>query len=872
MRKIYSSLLMLAMMMVSMVAKAQESTKLSDLTIVNSTDFVLTLNYYEGDQYEGAQASITLDGLYDLLGTTAAEYDATAAVLTETVGEDGLTGELVAPGDAGTDGWYGRFAGVDISVPRSWGSQIVVDGDTLMANTFYLQQVSLADGVLTIGSQGQYPGVMKVGDNDYTYLYIVNSTKAVRVKVVAEVVARPEIEEPVTSLASLNIVKEYTGTVNFYLGKQYESKTAEIDLSDIYDVLGVSAASLDANIAKVTLTVAIDTIKPENEGGEKGWQLGDRLVVPEVATGGAWFGRYSNYDEATGNSVPITPNAPMTHGSNDGVNTVYTQSIKLTDGLFTFVTGQYPGRVLTEDDKVVLYIVNGTKAAKVTIGFVLEDEPTISFDEWEKVSEQTVEIEHFIGGAGGSFTVDLEAVAAALGCETGDVTFNVLKDESSLSNDHTANHGGNWMNKEGYSWSWGTEGYAIYAEPNTDQEYTRWNYGFNDAPWEIGDESFIKLYFSFGGKYHLVIMHVKIIEKPEVTDNPDDKFDLVATIPFVMQMVPGDNYYAGCDEETKRQMEKDIDIEYVKSLIGEGTYEFYGLEAPSKPGSYGALVTGNGYTPNSGFDGGFWMGMPLEELGEEYQYTVYPKGWGNNSFGIEWSYDRGIIGFDQYPGIRSVGDNFISTFYWVNTDNNKAIKYVINVVYVSELTEQTEVVAAEGSTVAVTQDLTDKDGFYSIKIDTESIYNALGLTDELLEAASFYTLQSALLFNSIQPEDDVLFGLDGYTASEENAVCSAHLLIEDGLTIVVDPWDVVFEEGDESILKITIAIDYDGKRALYTLTLVSKGSPLAINAQNLQKAAPAGIYSISGARLATPQKGLNIIRKADGSVSKVFVK
>ena len=38
------------------------------------------------------------------------------------------------------------------------------------------------------------------------------------------------------------------------------------------------------------------------------------------------------------------------------------------------------------------------------------------------------------------------------------------------------------------------------------------------------------------------------------------------------------------------------------------------------------------------------------------------------------------------------------------------------------------------------------------------------------------------------------------------------------------------------------------------------------------KQAPAAVYSISGHRLATPQRGLNIIRMSDGTTRKVFIK
>ena len=61
--------------------------------------------------------------------------------------------------------------------PKAWG------GSAENQNTFYLQNFTLSEGEFTIGSAGQYPGVLVLDDTDYTYLYVIHGDKAARIKV-----------------------------------------------------------------------------------------------------------------------------------------------------------------------------------------------------------------------------------------------------------------------------------------------------------------------------------------------------------------------------------------------------------------------------------------------------------------------------------------------------------------------------------------------------------------------------------------------------------------------------------------------------------------------------------------------------------------
>ena len=92
------------------------------------------------------------------------------------------------------------------------------------------------------------------------------------------------------------------------------------------------------------LTQVVSTTT-ENE--ETTYVLSDSLKNPEAAAGGAWFGRYSNYNEAAGEEVALDINAPKAWGA--GGNTFYTQTAKLNNGEFSIISGQFPD-ILKEGD------------------------------------------------------------------------------------------------------------------------------------------------------------------------------------------------------------------------------------------------------------------------------------------------------------------------------------------------------------------------------------------------------------------------------------------------------------------------------------------------------------------------------------------
>lgn len=77
------------------------------------------------------------------------------------------------------------------------------------------------------------------------------------------------------------------------------------------------------------------------------------------------------------------------------------------------------------------------------------------------------------------------------------------------------------------------------------------------------------------------------------------------------------------------------------------------------------------------------------------------------------------------------------------------------------------------------------------------------------------------------------------------------------------------DEGEEAVIKVSSSTWF--KADNFKLMYLGKNAD-AINEINKAKYGTVGIYTINGARVATLQKGFNVIRMSDGSIRKVFVK
>ena len=850
MRKIYSSLLVLLLMAVSTTVNAQ-APKLSELEIVK--DYTLTLSYWEDDAYGDLLFSTLLDGLYENLNVTAEELD-DSPIYTQVLGEDSaLADELTPLGKEGTDGWFGRQAGIEVNVPQGWGSTAGEGEDAVNTNTFYLHDVTIAEGMFSTVT-GPFPGVLKAGDTDYTYLYIVNGTKAARVKVQVNVKAVLALPETTNRWKELNVLATKNVTIDITNG------TTETVTADIAELLAKIPAETEKSAISHVMPQMTYGVAIGDEGASDSllclWDADELAIV---------------YDEIERYAFATTANGQYK----------YTDPLLDMEGKFT-ITANLKSRKLSNGVSVTndLWVVYGTDA--VVIKVTINVGTPAGLEQMTKVGEQYLEgISTDVSGEYTSIYVpfDLADVLEKLGTTADEVEHWNFADENSFADPTDWEEHDYWQTEQGFAGTWAVDAIAQvypYLE-NGEFEITQMWGVFKDIEEDMGPYP-LKYVFANGDKYYVINISYTV-QAPDPNDfghNPDEDFNIVANIPVYVQLLPSNYYYDadGESDEVHAQNIRDLNIEAIRSMIGEGSYEIKLLKLPANMKAYPVVSGPSSYTvePYSqslGFTGGSWMNVPNEDYvaeHPEYATTSFVGAWGNNaSFAIQWDLENGKIGFNQMPGLREVGDFYTSTLYWTNKNNGKTIKFDLAIEFknAEDITPDITVVGSI-DTMVVYSDV--------ITFDKAAIMKKLGIIDDVeLESVELYVATSSATYSD-EPiyNDYLLFDANGYyTESDDDVHVAA---TAEGFDIAIDPINVPFEAGDESKAVLRYAFEYDGKWVLYVITIVSEDSPLSIVTTPSQTIVPAGIYSISGARISAPQKGINIVKMSDGSVQKVLVK
>ncbi len=868
MRKIYTSFLALAMTMVSMVANAQYKAELTTDPVegyyVGSVDF---------DPVELATAlatdTATLHAAIDAISKENAESvfylktaDGKTNVYTGNAGEFWMNNEgaPVAYGDGNT--WYCGIsydpAGSDPDSGETWSESVSISMGQ-MPNTF---KNIYTDSKLTATAY------LVIGDKEVSFELIQNINAA----------PEPTLQAPVTELSKLNIVKEYTLELPFKLGKEYEGATYSATLEGIYEALGVSQAELDASVADYVLTQTVTATPILNEVGEETgefiYALSDNLAKPDAAAGGAWYGRYINYDEASDSEVPLAISAPMDWGA--GHNTFYTQNVTLVESVYSIVSGQYPGKLVEGDtDYTYHYIVVGDKAVKVKIQVNIIVPEKVDPNDMVKAGESSIDVEAKIDNnyATKSFTINMEEIVAALGCTTADFddVFAYAQD-GSISDNHTEGSGGFYYNADGKVENWGENAACFIARTSTSLEDGKFSIGqMTGAFTDITENAIVKpqLIFQYGAKFWVVTVNYTVLAPGQEGEGGGEGFEYkrVAQDAIQIQIVPSaDTYPWGTTTQ--------LDLDYIADKLGTTDFVYYtdGYTPPADDTQEGTweFVSNKTLTDNAG-DNGFWFGATSYE-NKEGVNVVTNVGWGTNSFGV--GIENGVITWFQFPGQRVVGDEFNANLYAMNEATGEYVQYFLNVLYVEEVAPEAEVVLKEEAEIAVKESDFDEEGYIVYNIPTAGIYEALGLNDELIDAATLLVAKSAFVFTPVAAGEDALFNKDGFAIGEEeidNLNVMGHFSTENGLQFIIDAQELTFEKGSEDCAVIRFAIEYDGKRAQAVYTFLSEDSPISgIEGTEAESSEAVEYYSLTGVKLDAPQKGVNIVKTADGKTKKVL--
>ena len=868
MRKFYTSLMLLTMLMVSMVAKAQYTA------VINSDPIE---GYVAGQQSFDPADIVSALGLEDF-SALKTMVDAGGALYLK-VGEEksnAYTGN--------TNEWWMNLEGAPQNYSdagTSWfvGLECEAAGDDTEAGTSWPDRINVYVGQMP----GVFAKIYEASELKAT-IYLVNGDKEVSFDVTQNVTAavKANVPDATTAINALTIVKDYELTLPFVVGKSYENKDASVTLADVYTALGVEdVESYEAAIADFSFVQGGTSTETAENSGEYIFTPAENLQLASATDG--WIGRYTSYDESSGTETTL----PMNYAKGwSGGCTFYLQGFALANGEYSLKTGQYPGTLQAGDtDWTYLYLIYGDKAARIKVQVEVTKPESVDPNQMVKVEEElTLNITQeplASGYATKQYTFDVAKVAELLGCEVSDI--DSWKEWASAVGgdmvDYSDTNDG-YIGANGFPMTW-SDGAIVYIQPVTLSEGTfligqRGGYGaIAEATVENPLEIPVQLLFTYGQNY--VVLNINLTIAPDGTEagDPDNEFgEIVATLPITFEMKPSGSYYGDMDDEGKAEMELDLNIESIKTLLGEGTYNVFGLLAPASAEAQPKLTEGTGYGPNSGFNSGFWMGMPKESLGDEYVNTSFVGTWGTNAYGIEWKLNDGIFGFDQIPNQRSVGDTYTSTFYWALADKSKAIKYELTVKYVEEPNNS-------GNSATIVDNINRMMTMDELEaFDVQAfVKEAFEIDDETAESVVPKLANSPATYISLEDGDSYLMkdGAIFDLKDGEVAPADCYTVYYEDNAFELDAMEIPFTDGDESNALIRMAFDYtdaegNTSRVLLNITVVSKESPLLnVNGISAGKAGKAVYYTLSGAAVKAPAKGL-YLKKQGAKTETIYVK
>ena len=851
MKRFYTSIMALAIAFFGLMANAQ---------------YKVEINSAPHDNYQSGGQTFDPTELAQALGTDTASLH--QAIVAENIVYR-LDGDVKSNTYTGNHNeWWMTLDGT----PQGYGDE----GSSWFVGLSYDEAASdetLENDVISV-YVGQMPGVFsKIYEPSTlkcTILLIVGDKEVrfdVTQNVEAGVPAVPSsLAEPVKELSKLNIVKDYTLELNFVPGKQNEGKTFTATLEGIYEALGVEQADLDANVNDHILAQIVNT---EPVGDTEVYSLSDNLEIPEVAAGGAWFGRYVNYDEANDVETPLPISCPKTW--NTGYNTFYTQSMTLANGEFSIVSGQFLDIMKEGDtDYTYLYITVGDKAARVKVQAVVKKPEAVDPSTLVKVGETTVEVSAGIDNnhATKGFSIDMEAIVAALGCTTADLEdVYALDQDSVISDNHTENSGGFFFNAEGRIEIYGSNAAAFIARTTTSLQDGKFTIGQMPNHFAaITEPTTVTLPLIFQYGVNIYVVNVAYTVVPAATPDEPIVYELVARDAIYKQMVPSADTYAYSTTTS-------LDLAYIEGLIGTQDFKLFTDKAKTAAeGEEPTLEWSSDYTCTPA--PGFWYGTTTYE-NKEGQEVVDNAGWGSNSFGI--TYADGVITWYQYPGQRSVGDSYLASLYLVNEETGKYLQYLLNVSFVEQETPESEDLGTIGDTIVV-KPAELLDGVYTYTFDSQEIADTLGVEIEnMTESISVYAFKTPLTRQALSLEESYFGDAEGYTISEDKAdeaVFGAYVYANEngGLSIDADVMDLTFEAKNEDKAVLRVAFEANGKRITYVIVLVSEESPVVgISSAKAPQGRTSAIFNMGGAAVPNTYGNINIIT-VDGVTKKVLNK
>ena len=698
----------------------------------------------------------------------------------------------------------------------TWG------GDNGAAAWYEDIEWSAADDVFAV-YVGQMPEAMTAGDKASAKFALVYGDKQATFEVTLNVVAKPEIPAPTTLIEKdLNIVGEKEIVVEQFQRSGYDSDAVQLEIGDAVAKLGFESADLLADVlGDVLYCTQYNTGDIEEGGGLKMDEL-----TNQSSAGAPGFWLHAVQDE-NGEETGECARAPY-----EGTDKFFVEtfSFNAETGILTCKLGQMPSLLKANEVWWVnLYLLRGDKAYRMKYTLKInEREQGNGVESMTKVGEDVINAEIWpdpINYTHVDIHPDVDAIAAALGCEVGDFGMQALDDTDNWGGT-TANNGGFWFSQAGTVVGYGSNSY-FFIEPATANDYSLLHLGQYPGRISVGEEYSTKLYFVNGEKYYELTVNMKVVPEKVV----DGLFKEIARRSLTFQQIPTSGY-----EWTDGI---DMPTDYINETLGTTGWVVYGMATLDSEGNEreGNAKYSKSYTITE--SPGFWLNSEGRNAG-----------WGDPDakFGISaGGQQSGKFSMLQYPNRCSIGEVLKTQIYFVNEETAQMVTFNVTFNIVAEVVNYEEVGAEDVKIpVSMAEDC-------SIELDFAPAAEALGVSvDDLTAEGSRYL--KGMMAGTYSEGVNIQTGLAFDANGECNSQGDYYFWFEDGKLYSGTNVDIP----EDFLLPVQFAFNIDDKLYVYYATFVSTEIYTGIKNVGTDVKADNRIFDISGRQVSKPTRGIYI--------------
>ena len=648
-------------------------------------------------------------------------------------------------------------------------------------------------------------------------------------------------KEAVTDLSQLNIVGETSVEMTQEPYTGWENTAYSIPTPDLAEALGLTDEQIADKFSQMVFA------KQWDSNNEKWGDLtADGQAVPSP---GFYFGG-GIYEEGSEEESIECQN--LAYGSGD-LFWICNLQYDSDNQAVTCYMGQYPYAMsLDETRKADIYIVYGDKAYIVHYTFTvgtpaqeyITDRTKVGEESWAVVDRDPRNTWNVLE----QHDLDIAAILAkfteAAGTEVKaeDLYLVANNKYNGMTESYTADNydgvHGFWLSEDGAAYSYSDDEacfYIDYVAETTDEEGNpletpAYYLALGNKPnyFDGGESAGASLYLVYNDQYYYEIKTTMTVMLPQYT--LEQCLENVIEKNLSVQLIPttDGSWQTGT-----------TDVTYLEEALGAADAAFYGVTVDGQLTNKYSVSEASSYG-----GGGFWMSAN-DENGMAYaaSYT------GSGAFAI-WYYESEFNWFAvPYLEATQAGTSTNGTFYMVDFWNGKALKVNVHIDYVDHIIDLHPLGTLE---VAANARNDEGDDFDEQELDLTDVYTTLNCSeDDFAENATWMVLteSGSLTADNFDEMYGYSFDADGNAIeSMDDAVFTLGFIDGKLRSYVVDDKNV------GNTYATSLYIQYNQK--LYEIA-VTIGTPTAIKTVKAS-AADAQIYDLAGRAVSAPAKGIYI--------------